>query len=113
MGAEEEKTTSESLQSRVEEQIASVDRFVDRGLSVASDALRSSTAVAKDEVEKVVGLAKVRNNLFRKVLFVVFLLDTYIAILTCFASTLDAALVPRHSPRSQTGGRVTDSVPSR
>lgn len=63
MASKEEHTKSESLQSRVEEQIASVDHFVDRGLSAASDALRSSTAVAKEEIEKAAGLAKVRSSL--------------------------------------------------
>jgi hypothetical protein len=87
MASKEEHTKSESLQSRVEEQIASVDRFVDRGLSAASDALRSSTAIAKEEIEKTAGVAKVRSSPYAR-LFPCALLENHSPRCCCFSTIL-------------------------
>lgn len=58
----EEPSTAESIQAAVGDQFKHLSGFLDGGMTVASDALKSSTALAKSEVENVAGLAKVCNK---------------------------------------------------
>lgn len=58
----EAPSTAESIQAAVGDQFNNLSGFLDGGINIASDALRSSTATAKSEVEKMTGFAKVCLN---------------------------------------------------
>lgn len=66
MGADEPETQGSPLddvQKSVTEQFQNLSNLLENGVDNASDMLRSTTATAKDEAEKAVGVAQVGSNL--------------------------------------------------
>jgi hypothetical protein len=55
----EEPSTMENIEGAIDDQLKNFTGILDGGLNVASDALKSSTAAVKGEVENATGLAKV------------------------------------------------------
>ncbi len=49
----------ENIEGAIDDQLKNFTGILDGGLNVASDALKSSTAAVKGEVENATGLAKV------------------------------------------------------
>jgi hypothetical protein len=55
-------STMDNFEIAIDDQLKNLSGFLDGGINIASDALKSSTALVKDEVENVTGLAKVWQN---------------------------------------------------
>lgn len=54
----EAPSTMDKVETAVNE-LKDLNRLLDGGINVASDAIKSSTVLVKDEIENVTGLAKV------------------------------------------------------
>lgn len=55
----ETPSTIDNIETAVGDQLKNLSGLLDGGMNVASDAIKSSTALVKDEIENVTGLAKV------------------------------------------------------
>jgi len=55
----EDPSTMDKIETAVGDQIKDLNGLLDGGMNIASDAIKSSTVLVKDEIENVTGLAKV------------------------------------------------------
>ena len=57
-----ESPSTEGIQNAIGEQLGNLSGLLDGGINIASDAIKSGTATAKNGLEKASGLVKVCNH---------------------------------------------------